>query len=100
MSGVNRQKAAARSNKPGPKPEHGFPLDGRLRKIKSRCKKRGIPFILARYLNRRKSLNMNTAAETRRAGLCSVEEIEAGVESMLFRQLLRERMRRETERDR
>ena len=36
---------------------------------------------------------MNTAAETRRAGLCSVEEIEAGVESMLFRQLLRERMR-------
>ena len=27
---------------------------------------------------------MNTAAETRRAGLCSVEEIEAGVESMLF----------------
>ena len=36
---------------------------------------------------------MNTAAETRPAGLWSVEEIEAGVESMLFRQLLRERMR-------
>ena len=54
MSGVNRQKAAARSNKPGPKPEHGFPLDGRLRKIKSRCKKRGIPFILARYLKPKK----------------------------------------------
>jgi hypothetical protein len=35
---------------------------------------------------------MNTA-ETRPAGLWSVEEIEAGVESMLFRQLLRERMR-------
>ena len=50
MSGVNRQKAAARSNKPGPKPEHGFSLDARLRKIKSRCKKRGVPFILARYL--------------------------------------------------
>jgi hypothetical protein len=32
-------------------------------------------------------------AETRPAGLWSVEEIEAGVESMLFRQLLRERMR-------
>ena len=36
---------------------------------------------------------MNTAAEMRPAGLWSVEEIEAGVESMLFRQLLRERMR-------
>ena len=35
---------------------------------------------------------MNTA-ETRPAGLWSIEEIEAGVESMLFRQLLRERMR-------
>jgi hypothetical protein len=36
---------------------------------------------------------MNTVAETGRAGLWSVEEIEAGVESVLFRQLLRERMR-------
>ena len=36
---------------------------------------------------------MNTAAEMRPAGLWSIEEIEAGVESMLFRQLLRERMR-------
>ena len=35
---------------------------------------------------------MNTA-EMRPAGLWSVEEIEAGVEGMLFRQLLRERMR-------
>lgn len=51
MSGVNREKAGARLNKPGPKPEHGFSLDARLRKIKSRCKKRGVPFILARYLN-------------------------------------------------
>ena len=51
MSGVNRRKAAGpRLNKPGPKPEHGFSLDARLRKIKSRCKKRGVPFILARYL--------------------------------------------------
>ena len=54
MSGVNRQKAAPRSNKPGPKPEHGFSLDARLRKIKSRCKKRGVPFILARYLKPKK----------------------------------------------
>jgi hypothetical protein len=54
-SGVNRQKAvAAPSNKPGPKPEHGFSLDARLRKIKSRCKKRGVPFILARYLKPKK----------------------------------------------
>jgi hypothetical protein len=50
LSGVNRRKAAARTNKPGPKPEHGFSLDARLRKIKSRCKKRGVPFILTRYL--------------------------------------------------
>ena len=54
MSGVNRQKAAPRSNKPGPKPQHGFSLDARLRKIKSRCKKRGVPFILARYLKPKK----------------------------------------------
>jgi hypothetical protein len=53
-SGVNRQKAAARSNKPGPKPEHGFSLNARLRKIKSRCKKRGVPFVLARYLKPKK----------------------------------------------
>ena len=90
-SGANRQKAH-RLNKPGPKPEHGFSLDARLRKIKSRCKKRGVPFILAQYLKPKESLHMNTA-ETRPAGLWSVEEIEAGVESMLFRQLLRERMR-------
>jgi hypothetical protein len=51
MSGVQGRKTAGpRSNKPGPKPEHGFSLDARLRKIKSRCKKRGVPFILARYL--------------------------------------------------
>ena len=49
MSGGRRLPVPA-LNKPGPKPEHGFSLDARLRKIKSRCKKRGIPFILARYL--------------------------------------------------
>jgi hypothetical protein len=47
--GVKGQ-SGPRLNKPGPKPEHGFSLDARLRKIKSRCKKRGIPFILAQYL--------------------------------------------------
>ena len=48
---IGEQKAAGpRLNKPGPKPEHGFSLDARLRKIKSRCKKRGIPFVLAQYL--------------------------------------------------
>ena len=51
MPGVKGRKATGpRLNKPGPKPEHGFSLDARLRKIKSRCKKRGIPFILAQYL--------------------------------------------------
>ena len=51
MSGVKGRKTAGpRTNKPGTKPEHGFSLDARLRKIKSRCKKRGVPFILARYL--------------------------------------------------
>ena len=45
-----RKAAGPRLNKPGPKPRHGFSLDARLRKIKSRCKKRGVPFILARYL--------------------------------------------------
>ena len=45
-----RKAAGPRLNKPGPKPKHGFSLDARLRKIKSRCKKRGVPFILARYL--------------------------------------------------
>ena len=48
---VNGHIAVIRLRKPGPKPEHGFPLDERLRKIKSRCKKRGIPFILAQHLN-------------------------------------------------
>ena len=52
MSGFNRQKP--RSKKPGPKPQHGFSLDARLRKIKSRCRKRGVPFILARHLKPKK----------------------------------------------
>ena len=54
MSGVISRKPPPRLNKPGPKPEHGFSLDARLRKIKSRCKKRGVPFILARYLKPKK----------------------------------------------
>jgi len=47
---VDGQIAVISLSKPGPKPEHGFALDHRLRKIKSRCKRRGVPFILAEHL--------------------------------------------------
>ena len=55
QTGNNRRIAVIRRRKPGPKPKHGFPLDERLRKIKSRCKKRGVPFVLAQHLKPNKA---------------------------------------------
>ena len=55
QTGNNGRIAVIRRRKPGPKPKHGFPLDERLRKIKSRCKKRGVPFILAQHLKPKKA---------------------------------------------
>jgi hypothetical protein len=52
---VDGQMAVIRLDKPGPKPKHGFALDDRLRQIKRRCKKRGVPFILAQHLKPKKA---------------------------------------------
>jgi hypothetical protein len=37
-------------SKTGPKPQHGVTMDARLRKIKQRCKERGVPFVIADHL--------------------------------------------------
>jgi hypothetical protein len=37
--------------KPGPKPKYGFMMSPRLRKVKERCEKRGVPFIIEHHLN-------------------------------------------------
>ena len=36
--------------KPGRKPAHGFALSARLRKVKQRCKQRGLPFVIEMYV--------------------------------------------------
>jgi hypothetical protein len=47
---VATQAATFRINKPGPKPKHGLALDDRLRQTKSRCKKRGKPFVVEEHI--------------------------------------------------
>ena len=49
MSTVDGQQSPDR-RKPGRKPAHGFALSARLRKIRQRCKERGMPFVLADHL--------------------------------------------------
>jgi hypothetical protein len=51
---MDAQRAVERVNKPGPKPEYGAALDSRLRKIKQRCKQRGVPFVITEYLKAEK----------------------------------------------
>jgi hypothetical protein len=46
---VGAQRAAARL-KPGPKSQNGFTMNARLRKIKQRCRERGVPFVIENYL--------------------------------------------------
>jgi hypothetical protein len=36
--------------KPGRKPAHGFALSARLRKVKQRCKQRGLPFVIEMHV--------------------------------------------------
>ena len=46
---VEAQKSPNR-RRPGPKPQNGLAMDARLRKIKQRCKERGIPFVITDYV--------------------------------------------------
>jgi hypothetical protein len=52
---VDAQKAVIWVNKPGPKPTHGITLDARLRKIKQRCREKGLPFVLAEHVKEKES---------------------------------------------
>jgi hypothetical protein len=49
MRTVDGQQSPDR-RKPGRKPVHGFALSARLRKAKQRCKERGLPFVIERYV--------------------------------------------------
>ena len=46
---LDGQQSADRQ-KPGPKPQLGIALSARLRKVKQRCKARGVPFVLADHI--------------------------------------------------
>ena len=48
-SWLDGQQSADRQ-KPGPKPQLGIALSARLRKVKQRCKARGVPFVLADHI--------------------------------------------------
>jgi hypothetical protein len=48
-SWLDGQQSADRQ-KPGPKPQLGIALSARLRKVKQRCKARGVPFVLAEHI--------------------------------------------------
>ena len=49
VSWLDGQQSADRQ-KPGPKPQLGIALSARLRKVKQRCKARGVPFVLAEHI--------------------------------------------------
>jgi hypothetical protein len=49
VSWLDGQQSADRQ-KPGPKPQLGIALSARLRKVKQRCKARGVPFVLADHI--------------------------------------------------
>jgi hypothetical protein len=49
MCTVDGQQSPDR-RKPGRKPAHGFALSARLRKVKQRCKQRGLPFVIEMYV--------------------------------------------------
>jgi hypothetical protein len=49
VSWLDGQQSADRQ-KPGPKPQLGIALSARLRKVKQRCRARGVPFVLADHI--------------------------------------------------